>query len=920
MVDTHPTDSRHWLAETKFHPPLRRDDVIHRRHLLDDLHNRMASHSLTLLSAPAGYGKTTLLADLPTTYPETSIAWLSLDEEDNDAIRFLTALVVALQRLEPSYGPAAQSILTDRTQLGANVQRVASVLINDVLETFADPFTLILDDLHRITEPAIFVALDYLLEHLPPQMHLVMATRVDPPLALARGRARGELAEIRMTELRFSDEEAGAFLNDRLGLGLSAAELTLLQSRTEGWAVGLRLAAASLDPTGSAEDRKTLIQALAQTNRNIFEFLAEEVFNHQDAEIRDFLLKTAILPQLTPPLCQAVTRRDDAGKMLKELYHRNLFLVQVSPVQEQGSSEHRVVRVDQPRLEANNTKLKIQYRYHDLFADFLRDKLAEQCPERVPDLHLRAAQAESDSARAVGHYLAAAKWPEAAEIIEQIGAQMFNQGYLDTLSRWINKLPASVRKRHPRLLHYMSHCAIWKGTWPEVQSLLKRALQGFKAAGDEAAQGGVLVDLATCAAAQGELERSATLHGQALACPIPPHTRVQALLGRALAKGTWGDWAQTERDFKAAMNLVRQSGKLDPLHLVTFPFFHPGFAFLPGGLEHLEHICDQARAQLGDEISPSRLMVEEMTTVLHLFRGQLTEAIRIGEHALALRERLGGHPYLALNAALFLMIAHATRGDYAAVEPLFQVLFLGVDQTGQPPPDLAIYLFYAGRIRWLQGRLQKAREMYAQICAHIDEDPQREFPEARICRAWMLSLLRMAEGRYGEAERTLREPEVLEQKDRASTLNGNTRLMLARLYWQQNRQQEALAELAPVLAYHEQLGLPFAILLEGQSTVPLLRMAVDQGVHESYAAHLLELLGTDDKPRPVDVPRTGATLTPREVEVLRFVMTGHSNRAIAEHLVISEWTVKSHLTNIYRKLDVSSRTQAIVRARELGLG
>jgi LuxR family maltose regulon positive regulatory protein len=200
------------------------------------------------------------------------------------------------------------------------------------------------------------------------------------------------------------------------------------------------------------------------------------------------------------------------------------------------------------------------------------------------------------------------------------------------------------------------------------------------------------------------------------------------------------------------------------------------------------------------------------------------------------------------------------------------------------------------------------------------KNPRREIPAARICRAWMRSLLEMAEGRYGEAERILRQPEILEQKDRYSTIGGSTRLMLARLYLRQNRQQEALAELAPVLAYYQQLSIPLPILNEGQSIVPLLRLAVEEGVHERYAAYLLELLGVDDDPRPVHVPHTGATLTPREVEVLRLVVAGHSNRAIAEQLAISEWTVKSHLTKMYRKLDVASRTQAVARARELGLG
>jgi LuxR family maltose regulon positive regulatory protein len=919
LVNTGPGESQYWLAQTKFSPPVLREDVIPRPRLLDDLRSRLASYPLTLLSAPAGYGKTTLLAALPRSYPELPMAWLSLDEEDNDPTRFLTAVIAALQRLDQSFGAAAQSLLASHGHQGTGVRHVVSVLINDLLESLSEPFVLILDDLHRIVEPSIFVALDYLLEHRPSQLHLAVATRVDPPLSLARLRARGELAELRLSELRFSEEEASAFLNDRLNLGLSVADLALLHRHAEGWAVGLRLLASSLDRVTSHEGRKQFIHHLAKTDRNIFEFLAEEVFNAQKAETRAFLMETAILPELTPALCQAVTRRPDAGTVLEELYRRNLFLVQVSPSQGQTSSEFETARFDEPRLKTRDSQAEKRYRYHDLFAEFLRHKLSQNWQARVPDLHLRAAQAESEPARAVGHYLAAAQWPEAAELIERIGAEMFARGYLDTLSRWINALPASVREGRPRLLHFLSQCAFWEGSFSEVQSLLERALQGFEAAGDEAGQGEVLANLATVAAAHGDLERTGALYGQALVYPIPPHTRVQALLGRALSRGALGDWQQTVRDFNAAMTLVQQRGELDPLHLLTLPFFHPELAIIPGGLEHLQQICAQARAQIGDKVSPSRLMVEELTTALSLFRGQLPDAIRTGERALALRERLGGHPFPSLNAARFLLIAHAARGDYAAVEPLFDELFLGIDQISQPPADLPLYLFYAGRIRWLQGRLQEAREIYDQMCARI-KGLHQEIPEVRICHAWMQSLLEMASGHYGQAERILRQPEILEQKERGSTIHGNTRLLLSRLYWRQNRREEALAELAPVLAHYEQLGIPYPILLEGQSVVPLLRLAVQEGIHASYAAHLLELLGADDEPLPIDVPRTGETITPREVEVLRLVAAGHSNRAIAEELVISVWTVKSHLTKIYRKLDVTSRTQATVYARELGLG
>jgi LuxR family maltose regulon positive regulatory protein len=941
-MEEEPTNPLTWIAETKFQPPLLRPDLIPRQRLLDDLQEAVNSHPLTLISAPAGYGKTTLLAgwtraqdlnpasskdqpdldDLQPSLLETStpFAWLSLDQEDNDPVRFLTALLAALRHLDPACGAIAQSLLTDRVTPQVEPWRVVSVLINEVLEIIPSSFALILDDLHLVTEPAIYLALDYMLEHAPPQMHLIIASRVDPPLALARLRARGQLAELRLAELRFTDEESMTFLNHRFGLKLDQEELASLQAHAEGWVVGLRLLAGSLSHFSVGVERRAFIEELVQSDRHIYDFLAEEVLDQQTSEVRGFLLETAILSELTPALCQAVTGREDAGSILDQIYRRNLFVLETDiPIKPDLTAESSR-RFSNSGAARSHAATHPTYRYHDLFVEFLRDKLNQEMPELLPELHLRAAQVEGDPTRSIRHYLAAEEWDKAAEIIEQVGAETFNRGYLDTLSRWINALPASVRESRPLLLHYLSNIVFLKGAWEEVQTLLERSLRGFQAAGDEAGQGEVLADLATCSVGQGDLKKGSALYGQALEYPIPSHIRVQALLGRALSQGAWVSWAQTERDFNDAMTLVHQSGGLDPLHLVMLPYFHPDFAFLPGGLEHLERINRQAKIQVGDEVSPSRLMVDEMTTVLHLFRGRLEEAIRIGEKALSLREKLGGHPYMSLDAALFLIIAHAARGDYTAADPLFDLQFLGVDQEDQPTPDLPIYLFYAGRVRWLQGRLQEAREIYNRMCALTGDDPQGVFPEVRICLAWMRSLLEIADGRYTEAEQTLRQPEVLEQSDRGSRVHGSTRLMLARLYLQQGRRKEALVELAPVLVYHKKLGIPFTILLEGQSIIPLLSLAVEQGLQENYASYLLELLGANYPPRPVQVTRTGQTLTPRQVEILRLVMAGNDNRTISEHLFLSEWTVKSHLTKIYRKLDVTSRTQAIALARQLGLG
>jgi ATP/maltotriose-dependent transcriptional regulator MalT len=312
-------------------------------------------------------------------------------------------------------------------------------------------------------------------------------------------------------------------------------------------------------------------------------------------------------------------------------------------------------------------------------------------------------------------------------------------------------------------------------------------------------------------------------------------------------------------------------------------------------------------------------MVEELATFLHLVRGRLTDAIVCGEKALAFRESLGGHPYISRDAARYLMIAHAALGNYNDVDPLFDKLFLGVDLVSQPPPDLPIYLFYAGRIRWLQGRIKEARKIFDQICRHLETNAIADAPEMRICKIWMESLVKIAEGNFKGAELILCQTEVQLIHDRGSRVHGDTRLMLARLYWLQNLKRKALVQLEPVFADYKESGIPYAFILEGQSIVPLLRHAVRKGTYQQYATDLLEILAVGEVVKPIPIPETGETLTTREAEILTLVKAGLSNRQIAEELVISVWTVKSHLTKIYRKLDVTSRTQAIARSRELGL-
>jgi LuxR family maltose regulon positive regulatory protein len=908
-MNPQPTAPPDWLAQTKFRPPLLRADSIPRPRLVDALRHALTAFPIILLSAPAGYGKTTLLAqcisdcgfqisDLGTAIGNQKseiinlkCCWLSLDEDDNDPAHLLLALTTALRRLNPACGATAQTVLANLTNPGAQARQVIGVLINDILETLPDPFVLILDDLHLLTEPVVFVALDYLLERLPPQMHLAIATRHDPPLALPRLRARGQLAELRLADLTFTRDEAATFLNDRLRLALSCETMAALHARTEGWPVGLRLLASSLERIPTPDRRAAFIRDVAQTDRHVFDFLADEVLKRQEPSARAFLLETSILPELTAPLCRAVTDRDDAPVILEDLYRRDLFLVAV---------------------DAASTT----FRYHALFAEFLQQRLLEESPPRVRDLHRRAAEQQRDNpSRAIRHYLAAEMWEQAVQSIEQVGWVLMQQGLLDTLAGWIHAVPIPIRDAHPHLNRVLGACAFWKGDFQTAQPLLERTVEGFQAIGDEAGVGESLADLASSAFLQSDFARAGALIERALAYPLSPRSRAQVLMSRTWLCVFGGDSARAVADLEQAVALT-ETGKPEVLLMLAFNL-ESHLAALPGGLECIERFCRLATPYCAEPISPLRAAVEELMAFAHFWRGRLPEAIQVGKSALAINERLGGYPFVGMDAAATVALAFVAQGDYAVANPFFDMLLRQAKQMPLSQAGTTGALWMVGHARWLQGNVEEARQVYDQMCA-TEHAP--ELPDAPVARLKMRGLLELASRRYAAAERILRQAVALErQMPTATILGGSARLLLAHLYLLWDQPNEALAELTPVLAECEQQDVAGRVLLEGTAAVPLLRLAVERNIHPTVAAHLLDVLGASDESRPLRVPGTGEVLTAREVEVLHLLVQGTSNRAIAERLVIGEGTVKSHLHHIFRKLDVASRTEAVARARELRL-
>jgi len=876
-----------WLTQTKFVPPRLQDDVVQRGRLVDTLRTAVESRPLTLLSAPAGYGKTTLLASLT----DLPLAWISIDEEDNDPARFFITLLNALQKLDPGFGEGIQSLLSSLENPAGESRRIISAFINEVLEKLPETL-LVFDDLHLISEPVIYLALDYLLEHLPPQMHLIIATRQDPPLSLARLRARGQLAEFRAPDLRFTTDEATLFLNEKQCLGLSSHDLTKLQSRAEGWAAGLRLLAGSLDHIPSANDRTAFIQDLALSDRYVFDFLADEVLKRQEPKVRAFLLETSILPEITPSLCAAVTGRSDAQAVLEELYRRNLFLIQA------GGTD---------RI----------YRYHALFAEFLREQLEQDMPERIAELHRCAAEEQKSTApaRAVAHYLSAELWDDAAQAIEQVSEDFVHQGLLKTLHGWIETLPTQMRDTHPRLLCVSGMLALQRGELNDALTLLESARRKFETNGDQANLAEVLLLMIDTVSRQHDYVRQAELTQKALALPLPIHGRVQLLMAQVWQSLFQSDYRQADEALDQALNLTLVSNDLRAFNVMA-PIVNVHLAFLPSGTARLEHYCLEVLAHFKQGISAIRAGTLSTQSYLLFLNGALEQAAGAADEARFLCAQLGGVAYSDFQARFVQGQIAGIRGEYAMIEELWRDALPLTEQVSSLHPYVVMALYFIGRAQWMQSKFDQARQTEARISAILDPS---EFPETTVVRKVMRALIEITDRKFKDAEHTLQEGDAVEQQWFHAAVFGSARVMLAHLYLLQKREQEAWLQFKPFLAECERRNMAGLILRETPLSIPLLHLAVEKKSHMDFAQRLLHQLSASDSPKPVPIPETGQMLTVREIEVLKLIAEGASNQVIAQRLVISEHTVKAHITSIFSKLQVTSRTEAAAHARELRL-
>jgi LuxR family maltose regulon positive regulatory protein len=888
-------------------PPRRpRDSVVVRPRLTDRL-STTDDQRLTLVSAPAGFGKTTLVSEwIPSS--ERCVLWVSLDVSDNDPVRFWAYFIAAVQMLGADLGASALALL--RSSPPPPIESVLTLLLNDVA-AFPDRFMLVLDDYHLVEAPAIHAALIFLLDHLPHQMQLLIVSRSDPPLPLARWRVHRQLTELRAADLRFTPDEAATFLNRVMGLNLSADEIAALDTRTEGWIAGLQLAALSMQ---GHDDVGSFIRSFSGSHTYIIDYLAEEVVQRQSADIQSFLLQTSILDRMCGPLCDAVLERVDSRATLEALQHGNLF----------------VMPLDNERR---------WYRYHHLFAEVLRGYLRQVQPDPSPELHRRASvwfEQNGLMVEAVSHALAAADFERAAHLIERSTESMLKLGGHTTLQGWLGRLPEDIMRSHPRLCLARATAFIASQQLAEAESYLAEAelvalaestdpVSSTLHSEDPGLSASILGEAAilrtSIALFHSDWPRTIELAQQALAYLPADNARLrgQALMYLAMAYEQSGNLVEVSRFAADASELSEAAGDF---HTAFVAVAYQVIAARRRGHLHQAAKIHRHALQLATERGVERMPI---LAGLHIAIAELlyewneldTAHFHAGEAA-ELSRRGGLWRLLALSHAPLALILWAQGDQAAALETMRQGDELA-RQHRLPPGYMLWVTGWQVRLWLAQGNVAAAAS-WAQasgLSVNDELDHLREPVHIALARALI------AQSELDKALPFLaRLEQTAQDAGRLQTVIEILALQVIALQMRGDR-AEALNTLERALSLAEPEGFIRVFVDEGEPMRVLLKRMKDEGGRlKPYVVKLLATFEVTREPHPSTLlpqPLLVEPLSERELEVLHLLAQGASNQEIADQLVIAVTTVKKHVGNIYSKLDVATRTQAIARARELNL-
>ena len=885
------------ILATKLYIPPPRPKVVLRPRLIEQLNedlrqNQGFGRKLTLLSASAGFGKTTLLSEwvagCEQRDPKVHVAWLSLDEGDNAPARFLTYLVAALQTIDADIGKGMLGLL--QSPQPPPTESILTALLNDIA-AIPDSFLLVLDDYHVIDSRPVDQALTFLLEHLPPQVHLVIATREDPHLPLARLRARGQLSELRAADLRFTPSEAATFLNQVMGLNLSAEDIAALEARTEGWIAGLQLAALALQGTISMQGHKdatSFIQSFTGSHHFVLDYLIEEVLQQQSESVQAFLLRTSILDRMCGPLCDAVLLAPAASgqETLEYLEHANLFIVPLD------NERH-------------------WYRYHHLFAELLRQRLQQR--GSIDEYHIRASEwFESNGLtfEAFRHATAAGDIERAERLIESEEIGLHFRSVAMAVLDWLASLPEAVLDAHPLLRVRSATLALMAGQTTGVEEKLQAAEKALQNIGlDEKVRdliGQIACARATLAFTRYDPETMVIQARRALEYLPSDNLTFLFTANWALASALMyqGDRAASARAYQEGIAISRKSGHVFSKILATSSLGH--LQELDNQLYLAAETYHSILPLYGEHPQPNAVVVYPGLARICYEWNDLDAAEQYGQQSLQLARQFDRVIDRFIVSEVFLARLKLARGDVDGAAAMLAEAEQSARQKNFTLrlPDIAVaqvpVLIRQGQVaaaaqlaRQYELPLSQARVLIAQ------DDPSAAL-------AVLEPLRRQMEAR-GWADEQLK-----------------TMVLQAVAQHLCGEKEKAAHVLGEALALAEPGGLIRLFVDEGAPMAELLSAAAAQGIRPDYANKLLAAfeLEPKDERATSSVPGPSSLvepLSPRELEVLRLIAQGLSNQEIGERLFLALDTVKGHNRRIFDKLQVQRRTEAIARASELGL-
>lgn len=890
------------LLITKLYIPPPCQILVPRPRLTNALSKTLAS-SLTLVSAPAGYGKTTLVSSwlLENHVPST---WLSLDDGDNDPLRFLQYLIIALQKIISEIQLDLLNVLQG-TQPNP-FEALINIVINQIAGRAA-PFIFVLDDFHTIHAQPVLEIIAYLIEHIPSQLHLIIITRTDPPLLLSRLRVRGQLVDIRENQLRFTREEVVSFLNEGMGLKLSDDAITALETRTEGWIAGLQLASIAMQSYISMQGSKDVhafISAFTGSHHYVMDYLIEEVLKRQPKEVSAFLLKTSFLDRMCGSLCESIVETDkgepvDGQAMLEALEGMNLF----------------VIPLDEERR---------WYRYHHLFADVLRKRLERQLPHLVPKLHQRASQWYEQNgflSEAIQQAIVAGDQDRAAHLLEDNGCFLLMSGEVATLLGWADVIEFQSEVR-PWLAIQKAWALALTGDLERVEPTLQ-APEKLLAPLEHTVEvrtmlGTIAAARAQCASQRVNSQLAAEYARQALEL-LPDCSSIsqsiRSVATSILGDASWinGDLEEAKRAYTEAIRIGREANNLNMVIIAN-----SSIADILVTQGQLHQAADKYTKSLQMAVRPdgqrSPLAISIFASMgkLSYEWNRLDDAEQNIRQCMELSRTWGDTGQQAYAYIIQARLEQARGHPKEAGEAIREAERLISEYPDSPYLSIQMKSFLA-RVWLAQGNLEKPSQYIQQRGLKIND----EIPYKRKFEYDLLLQVLIARGEH-EAAINLSN-RLLQQAETTGQIRSLIQILILQALALQGKKEteQALLALEKALTLAQPEGYVRSFLDEGEAMTRLLCLVQSRQAGSGYAAVLLSKIGKISSMTQPSMQLLIDPLTTREVEVLKYISTGCSNQDIADQLFISIPTVKRHISNIYTKLGVKSRTQAVSIGKEL---